>query len=111
MRRDKLYEYLLTHYRSVKTGKSLSSKATGDVCSRCAKVERVLGIDLDIELDGSEEKSSRVFKSIYKRIFKPSNGKTKKPQGFYDLTAAVARYSNLLEYERKKKKRALNSDM
>ena len=46
-RRKLFREYLLVHYRSNKTGRPLSLRASSDVCCRCHRVESVMGVDLD----------------------------------------------------------------
>ena len=101
-RRRRFREYLLEQYRSHKTGRPLSRHASSDVCSRCRRVESVMGVDLDEVLVSEGLDKLLVSMSERESEFKfrnnPSNGIT-------GLRSAVRLYSVFLKTEQRRARR------
>lgn len=57
MRKIDFIEFLGGDFRGPRTGRALSENAARDVASRCRRVERALGIDLD-SVSSSQEQAA-----------------------------------------------------
>lgn len=102
MRRDELFAFLTTRYRSAK-GRFMKTRPGRDVCSRCARVEEILHLDLDQTITGKEDDLDHVLAMMDEQVERfQFNGKkaTTEQEGLASLKTAVRRYHDFRCFER-----------
>jgi|GEM_PF-6695428 len=95
MKKNAFFIYLSTEYRGVRSRKPLSNKAISDICSRCEKLEKDFGIELDKDLAGVGDKLQLVYEKLEKRFPK------RKGSRIYDMKTSANRYFDFLKYEKR----------
>ena len=91
------YVYLTTKYKS-RLGQPLNPKTAFDAISRCRRVEKILGMDLDqaIKIIGMDKISTEIFKNFQPR-WPQCNGINRPYYPHNDYLAAARRYQEFIE--------------